>query len=111
MTPAIIVWHRWGEEHSEDAGFRVNSTEVVEERLRGKVEAVRNTPVDERRRWQVLDDLLLEHPWWLCSRLLPLCLVGHRAVPTDLPGRGARDVRLAPQMGLMDSGPSCRSVI
>ena len=92
MTTAIIVWHRWGEEHSEDAGFRGNSTEVVEERLRSKVEAGRNTPVDERGWWQVLDDLLLEHPWWLCSRLLPLCLVTVLCLPTFLgAGLGTSD--------------------
>lgn len=62
MEKALIVWHRFGKEHREDAQFRRNPPELVQAGLQAKAEKFRRTPPEKWCWWRVSDDLLLEKP-------------------------------------------------
>jgi hypothetical protein len=55
----LIVWWRFGKEHSEDE-FRLNPPEVIDAHLRKKVDRFRQTPADDWRWWKVNDNLIVE---------------------------------------------------
>jgi hypothetical protein len=54
-----VIWRRFGKEHGEDDGFRVNAPEVVRQGLRGEIEKIRSGSSD--RTWvRVSDKLIVE---------------------------------------------------
>lgn len=56
----MVVWRRFGKEHGENQGFRVNSAEVVEAHIRAKLEQSITTPEGDWRWWQVSQGLIIE---------------------------------------------------
>ncbi len=60
MKKTLVVWRRLGKEHGENQGYRLNPPEVVEEHIRSKVEAFRQTPDDDWHWFRLSDDLIVE---------------------------------------------------
>jgi hypothetical protein len=58
-TKTLIVWWRFGKEHSED-NFRLNLPEVIDAHLQRKVARFSQVPEQSWRWWQVNDDLIVE---------------------------------------------------
>ena len=57
-----VIWRRFGKEHSEDDGFRINPQDVVARSLRLKVEKAGNLEPDVWPWTHVSDDLIVERP-------------------------------------------------
>lgn len=62
MKKTLVVWRRFGKEHSEDDGFRKNPEDVVSSSLQSKIEKFRKTESDDWRWWQVNEHLIVEKP-------------------------------------------------
>ena len=62
MNKTLAAWRRFGREHGEDQGFRVNSADVVRAHIESRVAYFRETADDQWRWWQVNDDLIIEKP-------------------------------------------------
>lgn len=60
MDQTLIIWRRFGKEHGENSGFRVNPPETVQQHLQNKAVSFRTTPEADWRWWQVDEHLLLE---------------------------------------------------
>jgi hypothetical protein len=60
MEKTLVIWRRFGKEHGEGQGFRVNPPEMVDAHLRAKVEMFRQTPPQEWRWWQLSDEVIVE---------------------------------------------------
>ncbi len=63
MRKTLVVWRRFGKEHGEGSGFRLNAPEVISAHLQRKVEAFRQTPEDDWRWWQLSDEVIVEKPF------------------------------------------------
>jgi hypothetical protein len=62
MKKTFIIWRRFGREHGEDQGFRINPPDVIQGHLRRNVDRARRTAEEDWRWYQVSDDLLVERP-------------------------------------------------
>ena len=60
MKKTCIIWRRFGKEHGESTGFKINPPEVVEAHLQQKIETFRQTPQTDWRWWQFSETLLVE---------------------------------------------------
>ncbi|MBX3012724.1 MAG: hypothetical protein KF832_14505 [Caldilineaceae bacterium] len=58
---SVIVWWRFGKEHGEGQGFRLNPQSVIDHHLDTKVAQARQTPADQWRWWSN-GKLLVERP-------------------------------------------------
>jgi len=58
-TKTLIVWWRFGQEHSVD-DFRINPPEVVAAHIQRKLDRFQPTPADAWRWWQASEDLIVE---------------------------------------------------
>jgi hypothetical protein len=56
----MVVWQRFGKEHGESQGFRVNSPKVITNHLRQKRLRFLQTPEKDWRWWQVDEYLVIE---------------------------------------------------
>lgn len=61
MDKTLVVWRRLGKEHGENQGYRLNPPELVDDHIRSKVEAFRQTPEDAWRWYQVSENLIVEN--------------------------------------------------
>jgi hypothetical protein len=61
MKGKPVIWRRFGKEHGEDSGFRVNTKEVVRKSLRRKAEKAHKLSSAEWLWTQISDDLIVEH--------------------------------------------------
>jgi len=61
VEKTLAIWWRYGKEHSEDNGFRINPPAVFEQHLDTKAAHFRATP-DERWRWWCEGNLIVERP-------------------------------------------------
>lgn len=61
MQQTTVVWWRFGKEHGEKAGFRLNPPTVIAHHLDAKVAQLRRTPMDQWRWWSD-GKLLVERP-------------------------------------------------
>lgn len=57
-----MVWRRFGKEHGEEGGFKLNSPDVVSAHIQQKVDKFRQTPADDWRWWQLSDEIIIEKP-------------------------------------------------
>jgi hypothetical protein len=60
MKKTMIVWRKLGKEHGEQAGYRVNSDEVIHQHLASKLNSFRQTDEADWKWWQVNEELLVE---------------------------------------------------
>ena len=60
MKKTLVVWRRFGLEHGETSGFKVNPPSVVETHIQQKVEQFTQTPEEHWRWWQLSDELIIE---------------------------------------------------
>lgn len=58
----LVVWRRLGKEHGEGAEFRLNAPDVVAAHIQNKIEAYRQTPLDDWRWWQLSNEIIVETP-------------------------------------------------
>jgi hypothetical protein len=61
MRPTLVIWWRYGKEHSEEE-FRLNPPAIIAAHLDAKAACFRQTPEAEWRWWHVDDDLIVERP-------------------------------------------------
>ncbi len=61
MQQTLVIWWRFGKEHGEGSGFRVNPTALIAEHLDKKVARFRNTPTAQWRWWRD-GNILVERP-------------------------------------------------
>lgn len=57
----LVIWWRFGKEHGEGNGFRVNPSAVSEQHWDGKLAHARQTPAEQWRWWRS-GDLIVERP-------------------------------------------------
>lgn len=60
MKKTLVVWRRFGKEHGETSGFKVNPPSVVETHIQQKVEHFTQTPAERWRWWQLSNGLVIE---------------------------------------------------
>ncbi len=60
MNPTLVAWHRYGKEHGETDGFRVNPPEVIDAHIRDRVERSRCTDENQWKWYQISEDLIVE---------------------------------------------------
>ena len=62
MEKTLVVWRRFGKEHGEGEGFRINPPSVVEAYIRTKLDSFRRTPDSHWAWWRLSGELLYEKP-------------------------------------------------
>ncbi len=60
MKKTMVVWRRLGKEHGENAGYRVNPDEVVNQHLDTKLDSFRQTDETDWKWWHINENLLVE---------------------------------------------------
>jgi hypothetical protein len=63
VEKTLVVWRRFGKEHGEGSGFRLNPPEVVSAHIQQKVDRFSQTPADDWRWWQLSDEVIVEKPF------------------------------------------------
>lgn len=61
LQQTLVIWWRFGKEHGEKRGFRLNPPAVIEQHLDTKVAQARQTPSDQWRWWGE-GNLVVERP-------------------------------------------------
>jgi predicted RNA-binding protein associated with RNAse of E/G family len=62
MERTTVIWHRFGKEHGEGAGFRVNARSLVDKYIKKKVAFFDGIDQSDWRWWQISDNLIIERP-------------------------------------------------
>lgn len=62
MKKTLVTWRRFGREHGEDRGFRVNTPEVIRKHLQAGVDRFSQTPEEDWRWYEISDELIVERP-------------------------------------------------
>lgn len=60
MEKTLVVWRRFGKEHGEGRGFKINTQDIIDRHIEEKVNILSKTNENEWRWWKVSNKLIIE---------------------------------------------------